>query len=178
MDNGYNNYMYGQYMPPQPSQPKKSFVNASMILGLLGSVIIGVGLMLPAIDFSHFHSDVELQYNLFKLGKNVGLISAMWNIIPYAIVAGIILLAVLAFIRIPVLKILPVILILCMFVLMLVDMGNVVDWANHTLDMLGINLETEVTTGEVFKALMPGVYIMIVGVVVATVSCFVKIKEY
>lgn len=177
MDNGYNNYMYGQYMQ-QPPQPKKSFINASMILGLLGAVIIFVGLMLPAIDFSHFHSDVELEYNLFKLGKNVGLISAMWNIIPYAIVGGVILLIALSFIRIPVLKILPVLLIICMFVLMLVDMGNVVDWANDTLDKLGINLETEVTTREIFKALMPGVYIMIVGVVVAMVSCFVKIKEY
>lgn len=176
MDNGYNNYMYGQYM--QPLQPKKRFINASMILGLLGSILLLVGLMLPAIDFSHFHSDVELQYNLFKLGKNVGLISAMWNAIPYVIVGGIVLLVVLSFVRIPVLKILPVILILCMFVLMLADMGNVSDWATETLDKLGINLEKQITSGEILKALMPGVYIMISGVVVAMLSCFMRIKEY
>lgn len=178
MDNGYNNYMYGQYIPPQPPQAKKSFVNASMILGLLGAVIILVGLMLPAIDLSHFHSEVELQYNLFKLGKNVGLISAMWNVIPYAIVGGIILLVILSFVRIPVLKILPVVLILCMFILMLADMGNLVSWANETLDKLGINLETKVSTGEIFKALMPGIYIMVVGVIVTLISCFTRIKEY
>ena len=133
--------------------------------------------MLPAIDFSHFHKEVDIQYNLFKVGKNVGLISSMWNVIPYVILISIIILLALSFIRIPVLKVLPVVLILCMFVLMLVDMGNVAKWATDLLDKVGIVLEKEVTTKEIFKSLMPGIYIMVVGTVIALVSCFVKVKD-
>ena len=83
----YNTYVNGQsqqvtYNNPQPytnvyetnPQVKKSLISLSMILGLLGSVILFVGLMLPAIDFSHFRQEIDIQYNLFKIGKNVGLI--------------------------------------------------------------------------------------------------------
>ncbi len=177
--NTYGNMGYQAYSNDISSETTgiKGFISASMILGLLGSIIMFIGLMLPAIDFSHFHQEVDIQYNLFKVGKNVGLISGMWNIIPYAILVSIILLVILSFVRIPVLKILPVVLILCMFVLMLVDMGNVAAWATDLLDKVGIVLETEITTGEIFKSLMPGIYIMVVGLVVSLISCFVKIKE-
>ncbi|MBR3833001.1 MAG: hypothetical protein IKJ73_01650 [Lachnospiraceae bacterium] len=177
--NTYGNMGYQAYSNDISSETTgiKGFISASMILGLLGSIIMFIGLMLPAIDFSHFHQEVDIQYNLFKVGKNVGLISGMWNIIPYAILVSIILLVILSFVRIPVLKILPVVLILCMFVLMLVDMGNVAAWATDLLDKVGIVLETDITTGEIFKSLMPGIYIMVVGLMVSLISCFVKIKE-
>lgn len=177
--NTYGNMGYQAYSNDISSETTgiKGFISASMILGLLGSIIMFIGLMLPAIDFSHFHQEVDIQYNLFKVGKNVGLISGMWNIIPYAILVSIILLVILSFVRIPVLKILPVVLILCMFVLMLVDMGNVAAWATDLLDKVGIVLEKEITTGEIFKSLMPGIYIMVVGLVVSLISCFAKIKE-
>ena len=155
---------------------KRSFITLSLILGLLGSVVLFVGLMMPIIDFSHFHRDVDIQYNLFKVGKNVGIISGMWNVIPYAVLISIILLVALSFVRIPILKILPVILILCMFILMLVDMGNVAAWASDLLDKLGIVLEKNITTAEIFKSLMPGMYIMIGGTIISLVSCFVKVK--
>ena len=123
----YNPYAYSQHnygnAMPQPimnAPTKRSFITLSLILGLLGSVVLFVGLMMPIIDFSHFHRDVDIQYNLFKVGKNVGIISGMWNVIPYAILISIILLVALSFVRIPILKILPVILILCMFILMLI----------------------------------------------------------
>ncbi len=180
----YNAYAYGQYgygnPVPQPTMEapvKKSFITISLILGLLGSVLLFVGLMMPIIDFSHFHKDVDIQYNLFKVGKNVGIISGMWNVIPYAILISIILLVALSFVRIPIFKILPVILILCMFVLMLVDMGNVAAWASDMLDKLGIVLEKDITTGEIFKSLMPGMYIMVGGTLISFGSCFVKIRE-
>ncbi len=178
--NPYGNVQsqYNPYENPSANKPGgKSIINASMIIGLMGAIIIFVGLMLPAIDFSHFHQDVDIQYNLFKVGKNVGLISAMWNVIPYAILVGIILLVVLSFVKIPVLRVLPVLLMLCMFILMLADMGNVVAWAKDLLDKFDIVLETEITTAEIFKSLMPGVYVMVVGMVVALVSCFVPIKD-
>ncbi len=149
----------------------------SFVLGIMGSIIMFIGLMMPAIDFSHFHSEVDIQYNLFKVGKNVGLISAMWNVIPYAIMISIIVMAILAFVRIPILKLLPAILILCMLVLMLIDMGNVATWAADMLDTVGIVLEKEITAGEIMKSLMPGIYILVAGWLVSLVSCFVKIKD-
>ncbi len=179
----YNPYAYGQYgygnPMPQPTMEasvKRSFITISLMLGLLGSVVLFVGLMMPIIDFSHFHKDVDIQYNLFKVGKNIGIISGMWNVIPYVTLISIILLVALSFVRIPVLKILPVILILCMFVLMLVDMGNVATWASDLLDKLGIVMEKEITTEEIFKSLMPGMYIMVGGTIISLVSCFVKVK--
>lgn len=178
--NPYGNVQpqYNPYEAPTAKKPGgKSIINASMILGLVGAIILFVGLMLPAIDFSHFHQEVDIQYNLFKVGKNVGLISAMWNVIPYAILVGIILLVILSFVKIPVLKVLPVLLILCMFILMLADMGNVAAWAKDLLDKFEIVLEKEITTAEIFKSLMPGVYVMVVGMVVSLVSCFVPIKD-
>ncbi len=176
--NAYGQYGYVNSVPQQvEAMPnKKSFITLSLILGLLGAVILFVGLKMPIIDFSHFHKDVDIQYNLFKVGKNVGIISGMWNVIPYVILISIILLVALSFVRIPILKILPVILILCMFVLMLVDMGNVAAWASDLLDKLGIVLEKDITTGEIFKSLMPGMYIMVGGTVISLVSCFVKVK--
>lgn len=194
MDNFNNQYQGGQqlnsYANPQyyyggqpmyqteANQPvKKSFITVSLILGLLGSIVLFVGLMMPIIDFSHFHQEVDIQYNLFKVGKNVGLISGMWNVIPYAILVSIIVLAILSFVRIPILKILPVLLIVCMLVLMLVDMGNVATWASELLDKLGIVLETEITTKEIFKSLMPGMYIMVAGLMISIISCFVKVRD-
>lgn len=177
--NSYGNVNQGNngfYSYNKPKQ-KNKLITISTILGLIGAVIILVGLMLPAIDFSHFHSEVDIQYNLFKVGKNVGLISGMWNVIPYVILVSVIILMVLSFIRIPVLKVLPTVLIICMFVLMLADMGNVVTWASDLLDKLGIVLEKDITVGEIFKSLMPGIYIMVAGVMVSLVSCFVKIRD-
>lgn len=180
----YNPYIAGQnyYGAPVTNQQmmvpnKKSFVTVSMILGLVGSVIMFIGLMMPIIDFSHFHQEVDIQYNLFKVGKNVGIISGMWNVIPYAILISIIVMVILSFVRIPILKILPAILIVCMLVLMLVDMGNVAAWATDLLDKFDIVLEKEITTGEIFKSLMPGIYIMVAGLLVAMVSCFARIKD-
>ena len=175
MQSQYNPYMEqtGNYA----TSNKRSFITLSMILGLIGSIMLMVGLFLPAIDFAHFHKSIDIQFNLFKVGENVALKSSMWNVIPYAILVGIIVLIILSFVRIPILKILPILLIISMFVLMLVDMGNVVAWATELLDKFGIVLEVDITTKEIFKSLMPGIYVMIAGVVVALISCFIKIKE-
>lgn len=178
--NGQSNLSNGYAQNISDKATKKGIariITVSFVLGLVGSIIMFIGLMMPAIDFSHFHSEVDIQYNLFKVGKNVGLISAMWNVIPYAIMISIIIMAILSLVRIPILKLLPSILILCMFVLMLVDMGNVASWATDMLDKVGIVLEKEITTGEIMKSLMPGIYILVAGWFVSLISCFVKTKE-
>ncbi len=181
----YNPYGYAPYNPQgnmgfyenQVGPQKRKIITVSLVLGLIGSIVLLVGLMMPAIDFSHFHQEIDIQYNLFKIGKNVGIISGMWNIIPYAILISIIMIIGLSFVRIPILKILPVILIICMYVLMLVDMGNLCTWATNLLDKVGIVLEKEITTGEIFKSFMPGIYVQISGLIISIISCFVKISE-
>jgi len=65
----YNSYAsYAQQRTPLVAQAK-SQVSLSMILGLLGSILLFIGLMMPIIDFSHFHGEVDIQYNLLRLGK-------------------------------------------------------------------------------------------------------------
>lgn len=181
----YNPYGYVPYNPQgnmgaygmQPVPQKRKLLNASLILGIIGSLVLFIGLMMPIIDFSHFHQEIDIQYNLFKIGKNVGIISGMWNIIPYAILISIIVLLGLSFVRIPILKILPVILIICMYVLMLADMGNLCAWVTDLLDKVGFVLEKDVTTAEIFKSFLPGIYIQISGLIISLISCLVKIRE-
>lgn len=153
------------------------FLNPSMILGILSSVLMLIGLLVPMIDFSHFEKNVDIQYNLIKICKNVGLISAPWTGIPYGIVIGIIAMFVLSFIRIPLLKLVPSMIVMAMFIIMLVDMGNVIDWVEMMLNKYyGENLII-VNVSEVMKSLMAGVYILASGWLVGLISCFVKIKN-
>ncbi len=155
-------------------ETKKRFITPSFIFGMLGGILLIVGSVLPLIDFSHFHSEIDIQYNLFKICENVGIISTMWNVISYMILISGIILVILSFVRIPIFKILPVILALVMFVLMLVDMGNVIEWIDEVLSKFDINLEKDISNGEVFKSMMMGLYVMIAGLVSGLISCFVK----
>ncbi len=167
----YNNYNnYGM----EPQYEKKRIVTPSFVFGMLGGILLIIGTLLPLIDFSHFHKEVDIQYNLFKICENVGIISSMWNVIPYIIVISAIIMIVLSFIRIPIFKILPVILATIMFVLMLVDMQNVVEWVNEVLTKFEIKLEKDINTAEIFKSLMIGLYVMIAGLISGLISCFVK----
>lgn len=187
--NGMYNGMYnGQYNVQQDMygmqenmisvrQKRNRLLNPSAILGLLSSVLLLIGLLAPMIDFSHFEHNVDIQYNLVKICKNVGLISAPWTGIPYGIVIGILAMLVLSFVRIPLLKLIPCMIVLSMFIIMLADMGNVIDWVEAVLDKYyGENLII-VNTSEVMKSLMAGVYILVSGLLVGFISCFVKGKE-
>lgn len=181
MYNGQYNGQQGMYGMPENmyySRKKRNrLLNPSTILGLLSSVLLSIGLLAPMIDFSHFEENVDIQYNLIKICKNVGLISAPWTGIPYGIVIGIIAMLVLSFIRIPLLKLIPCMIVLSMLIIMLVDMGNVIDWVETVIDKYyGENLII-VNTSEVMKSLMAGIYILVSGLLVGFISCFVKIRE-
>lgn len=181
MYNGQYNGQQGMYGMPENmyySRKKRNrLLNPSTILGLLSSVLLLIGLLAPMIDFSHFEENVDIQYNLIKICKNVGLISAPWTGIPYGIVIGIIAMLVLSFIRIPLLKLIPCMIVLSMLIIMLVDMGNVIDWVETVIDKYyGENLII-VNTSEVMKSLMAGIYISVSGLLVGFISCFVKIRE-
>lgn len=156
---------------------KPWIVNPSTILGLLSTILLTLGLTLPAIDFSHFHESVDIQYNLIKICENIGLVSSMWTGIPYGIIIGIIALTILSFTKIPVLKILPSLLITAMFVLMLVDMGNIISWISNVLQKFNSTQYIEVNAHEVIKSFMPGIYFLACGIITSYASCFFKIKQ-
>ncbi|MCM1399543.1 MAG: hypothetical protein NC225_08705 [Clostridium sp.] len=151
--------------------------NPSTILGLLSAVLLTLGMTLPAIDFSHFHKSVDIQYNLMKICENVGLISSLWTGIPYGIIIGIVALVILSFTKIPVLKILPSLLVTAMVVLMLVDMENVISWVSNVLQKFSATQSIKVDIQEVFKSFMPGIYLLACGILTSYISCFFKIKE-
>lgn len=156
--------------PPAP----KPGVNVSMILGLIGAVLLFIGMFVPSIDFTHFHEDVDIQYNIFKICKNVGLISAMWKAIPIGlIVAGVLMLG-FSFVKIPILKLIPVAIVIAMFTIMLADMGNIIDWSNSVIEKFFKPGEITVNNKEIMKSFMAGVYLMASGVIVGLVSCFTK----
>ncbi len=177
MYNGQQN-AYGVQENMYYSQKKRNrLLNPSAILGLLSSVLLLIGLLVPMIDFSHFQENVDIQYNLIKICKNVGLISAPWTGIPYGIVIGIIAMLVLSFIRIPLLKLIPSMIVLSMLIIMLVDMGNVIDWVEMVLDKYYEGNLIIVNMSEVMKSLMAGIYILVSGLIVGFISCFVKIRD-
>lgn len=163
----------GYYMG-QMQQFRQKFWTPSKILGLLSTVLLLLGLLLPAMDFSHFHEKVNIQYNLMKICKNVGLISSMWRGIPYGIIIGIIAMAIFSFVRIPLFKLIPCFLIVAMFVLMLADVHNVVDWVDNVLNKYFENYNIVVSVSDVVKSFMIGVYLLVTGLVVGFISCFMK----
>lgn len=152
----------------------KGFLNPSTILGIISAIFILIGLLAPAIDFSHFHDQVDIQYNFIKISQNVGIISSVWIGIPYGIIIGIIIMAVLSFVRIPLLKIIPCILIIAMFILMLTDLTNVIDWINGVLSKYQMNDMISVDISQIIKSMMAGIYFMVIGLISGIVSCFVK----
>lgn len=183
MDNwNQNNQYYNQmnnpqnmyYVPDNQMEQGRKLLGLSTIIGIISAVLLLIGLLMPAIDFSHFHEQVDIQYNLLKICKNVGLISSMWIGIPYGIIIGIIMMFILSFVKIPQLKLIPCILVVAMFVLMLVDVGNVIEWINGILNKYPVDNMKSVNMMEIFKSMMAGIYIMASGIIVGIVSCFVK----
>lgn len=153
---------------------KNSFVSAGMVLAFIAAVLIFAGLFMPAINFAHFHEDVDLQYSLLKICKNVALISGMWRAIPVGFFIAAALMLILAFVRIPVFRILPCLLAIAMFVLMLADMGNIIEWANTTIEKFMKPGTIVLNFGEIMKSLMYGIYVIVAGLVVGVISCFTK----
>lgn len=170
MNNPNNIY----YAANSETADRRRFITPSAVLGIISSMLLLIGLFVPAIDFSHFHEQVDIQYNLLKICKNVGLISSMWIGIPYGIIIGIVMLFGLSFVKIPQLKLIPCILVIAMLVLMLVDVGNVIEWINGMLGKYPVNDMKAVNITEILKSMMAGIYIMVSGIIAGIVSCFVK----
>lgn len=159
------------------NQNQKRFITPSLVTGLLSSLLLLLGLFVPMIDFSYFHEKVDIQYNLLKICKNVGLISAPWTGIPYGMAIGIAAMFILSFIKIPQLKLIPCMIIISMLIIMLADMGNVIDWVSAVLDKYYGPDMMKVDTSEVLKSLMAGVYLLAAGLLAGIVSSCFKNKE-
>lgn len=147
-------------------------LNPSTIIGLIAATSLIIGLCVSIIDFSAFHENIDIQYNFGKVCENVALISPVWAGIPYGIIIGIVMLIILSFINIPVLKIIPTILIVVMFAYVMVDVSNVVDWCRDFVHSFMDASSMKVEFSTVLSAISAGAYFLVVGVIMAIVSCF------
>lgn len=154
----------------------KRIFNPSAILGIISSVLLLIGLLIPIIDFSVFEENVDIQYNLIKVCKNVGLISAPWTGVPYGIIIGIIAMFILSFVKIPALKLIPCFVVIAMVTIMFVDLGNVIEWIKVVLDKYYSDGGVVVNVSKVLSGIMAGAYILAAGLIAGIISCFVKVK--
>lgn len=175
----YNNqnYYYQGYDSINSTKNYSRILNPSTILGLISSLFLTLGLFLPAMDFSRFHEEVDIQYNLIKICKNIGLLSSMWTGIPYGIIIGIIGIFLLSFIKIPVLKIIPCFVITAMVILMVADVGNIIEWVTDTLDKFYKNNDIIVNFSNIIKSFLSGIYFLAAGIILGFVSCFFKAPQ-
>lgn len=153
---------------------RKKLFNPSAIAGILSSVFLILGLVLPMLDFRVFNEKIDIKYNLIKICKNIGLISDPWMGIPYGIIIGIVAMFILSFVRIPILKIIPSLLVIAMVAIMLIDMGNVINWITDILDRYYSDGKIVVDTASVFKGLLYGAYFLVAGIITGIISCFLK----
>ncbi len=156
----------------------KKHINLSMVLCLISTGLLLFGFIMPVIDFSYFHPAIDIQYNLIKVCKNVRLISSVWTALPVGFIIGIVLLGLLSFVRIPQFRLIPCTIIIAMFVIILIDINNLIVWANDALgeDMIMemINMEIVIDRAKIIKSVQPGVYFMGAGLVLGIVSSFIK----
>ncbi len=156
---------------------KSRICNASCILGVISAILIIVALNIPAIDFSQFHEEVKLEYDLFKICENVRLISPIWTGIPVGIIIGAVLMLVLSFIKMPLLKLIPNFVIIAMVAIMLIDLGNIVSWVQDVIVMAKLDNQVIVNNTEVFRSLKAGIYLLVAGILTGLVSCFVPSSQ-
>lgn len=153
-----------------------SHITASMILGLFSSILLGISMFVPAMDFSKFHESVQIRYSFMKICENVGLISDMWRGIPIGILIAAALMLVLSFIRIPPLKAIPCVIIVSLIILAIVDFGNVLAFARELIArFVSIKVSEEpIGVGTVLSSFGAGFYLLAAGLVCGIVSCFVS----
>lgn len=177
----YNNMQYNNMQIQAVPDTKNARNRVSMVLGLVSMVLLLIGVLAPMIDFSAYHANVQIQYSLMKICQNVGLISAMWMGIPYGILIAAVLMGILAFVDIPQLKLVPSIIVIIMIILMVADIGNVVEWVIEMIEKFSDKPYTAsgsgVGAGQVIKSFMAGFYCLIAGIITGFVSCFVKHRE-
>ncbi len=167
----YNSYAGGDRRGQTPSH-----ITASMILGLFSSILLGISMFVPAMDFSKFHESVQIRYSFMKICENVGLISDMWRGIPIGILIAAALMLVLSFVRIPPLKAIPCVIIVSLIILAIVDFGNVLAFARELIArFVSIKVSEEpIGVGTVLSSFGAGFYLLAAGLVCGIVSCFVS----
>ncbi len=180
----YNNYTggnnppvdYNGYAGGDRRGQTSSHITASMILGLFSSILLGISMFVPAMDFSKFHESVQIRYSFMKICENVGLISDMWRGIPIGILIAAALMLVLSFIRIPPLKAIPCVIIVSLIILAIVDFGNVLAFARELIArFVSIKVSEEpIGVGTVLSSFGAGFYLLAAGLVCGIVSCFVS----
>lgn len=148
--------------------------NPSTVLGILSALFLLLGILLPMLDFAVFNENIDIKYNLIKICKNIGLISAPWKGIPYGIIIGIVGMFILSFVRIPILKLIPSLLVIAMVAIMLIDMGNIINWISDILDRYYSDGKIVVDTARVFRGLLCGAYFLASGIIMGIISCFLK----
>jgi hypothetical protein len=165
----------GLKMSPAVSYEKPyRLVSLGFLLGIASSVFMVIGVFAPAIDFSVFNPSVNLQYNLLKICKNIGLISSMWKAIPEGFFIAAAMMLILSFVKIPTFRIIPCMLAIAMIVLMAFDIGNVLDWIRKVLEGHFETGAGGVNIGQVIKSMMCGIYFLVAGIVTGIVSIFFK----
>lgn len=178
-----NGYGYGEPQLPYGNGNKtwRDWVSASMLLGILSAVLLACSLFLPAIDFSYYHESIKLRYSIIKICENVGLISDMWRGIPIGILIAAGLMLLLSFSKIPPWKAVPCMIVLCMIILAIADIGNVVAWINkllqQTIGFVVAKPKTSIHWGIVLKSFQAGIYVLAAGLVSGIISCFVSISK-
>lgn len=155
-----------------------TFISPSMILGGLAAILILIGTLIPMMDFSTFHEKIHIKYNIFKICKNVGMISPTWKGIPYGFILVLIAFTILAFVDLPILKLIPSLIGIALLVIMYVDGINVLNWARDTVDMYFGKEDIQLEMAQVYKSLRAGIYLIATGVLVGLVSCFVPGRKY
>lgn len=158
-------------------QTSRRFFSASMIVGLVAAILVFIGMMLPMIDMSAFHEKIQIKYNIFKVCENVGLLSPSWKGVPYGMIIGVIAMVILSFVDIPLLKLIPTMIILAMLIIMLADMGNIINWAKSMIERYFGSGLVSLDNENVLKSLSTGIYFMAAGVVAGIVSCFCPGRE-
>lgn len=158
-------------------QTSRRFFSASMIVGLIAAILVFIGMMLPMIDMSAFHEKIQIKYNIFKVCENVGLLSPSWKGVPYGMIIGVIAMVILSFVDIPLLKLIPTMIILAMLIIMLADMGNIINWAKSMIERYFGSGLVSLDNENVLKSLSTGIYFMAAGVVAGIVSCFCPGRE-
>lgn len=180
----YNNYTggnnppvnYNGYAGGDRRGQTSSHITASMILGLFSSILLGISMFVPAMDFSKFHESVQIRYSFMKICENVGLISDMWRGIPIGILIAAALMLVLSFVRIPPLKAIPCVIIVSLIILAIVDFGNVLMFARELIArFVSIKVsEDPIGVGTILSSFGAGFYLLAAGLVCGIVSCFVS----
>lgn len=153
-------------------QTSRKLVSASMIVGLISALLVFIGMFLPMLDLTAFHAKIDIQYNMFKVCENIGLISSAWKGVPYGMIIGVIAMVILSFVDIPVLKLIPCMIILAMLLIMLIDMGNILNWGRDMLERYHLGGAVELENSNILKSFTVGIYLMAAGFLTGIVSCF------